>query len=98
MDKSSRSINRLEEYKNGRPTLGPTAAGWWDWWRRWCARPVGISTGVDPAKPPPPPDPVCVCVPLVGSDGKLIPQPSPDVPIPEHTQLARDLSDAAQWA
>jgi hypothetical protein len=40
---------------------------------------------------PPPAEPVCICVPLVGSDGKLIPQPSPDCLIAEHTQLARDL-------
>ena len=49
-----------------------------------------------PAKPPPPPEAVCICVPLVGSDGKLIPQPSVDCPIPEHSQLARDLIAAAQ--
>ena len=41
-------------------------------------------------------EPVCICVPLVGSDGKLIPQPSPDCLIAEHTQLARDLIAAAQ--
>jgi hypothetical protein len=39
---------------------------------------------------------VCICVPLVGSDGKLIPQPSPDCPIAEHSQLAKDLIAAAQ--
>jgi hypothetical protein len=44
---------------------------------------------------PPPAEPVCICVPLVGSDGKLIPQPSPDCLIAEHTQLARDLIAAA---
>ena len=43
-----------------------------------------------------PPEAVCICVPLVGSDGKLIPQPSVDCPIPEHSQLARDLIAAAQ--
>jgi hypothetical protein len=43
-----------------------------------------------------PPEPVCICVPLVGSDGKLIRQPSPDCPIAEHRQLARDLIAAAQ--
>ena len=36
------------------------------------------------------------CVPIIGSDGKLIPQPSPDCLIVEHTQLARDLIAAAQ--
>ena len=41
-------------------------------------------------------EPVCICVPLVGSDGKLIPQPSPDCPIAEHSQLAKDLIVAAQ--
>jgi hypothetical protein len=64
-------------------------------WRRWRSRPVGILTGAEPTKPPPP-DPVCICVPLVGSDGKLIPQPSPDCPIAGHSQLARDLIAAAQ--
>ena len=48
-----------------------------------------------PAKPLPQ-EAVCICAPLVGSDGKLIPQPSPDCPIPEHSQLARDLIAAAQ--
>jgi hypothetical protein len=45
---------------------------------------------------PPPAEPVCICVPLLGSDGKLIAQPSPDCLIAEHTQLARDLIAAAQ--
>jgi hypothetical protein len=47
---------------------------------------------IKPAAEPP----VCICVPLVGSDCKLIPQPSPDCPIAEHSQLARDLIAAAQ--
>jgi len=41
-------------------------------------------------------EPVCICVPMVGSDGKLIPQPSPDCLIAEHSHLARDLILAAQ--
>jgi hypothetical protein len=41
-------------------------------------------------------EPICICVPIVGSDGKLIPQPSPECPITEHSRLARDLIDAAQ--
>jgi hypothetical protein len=41
-------------------------------------------------------EPVCICVPMVGSDGRLIAQPSPECPISEHSQLARDLVEAAQ--
>jgi hypothetical protein len=51
---------------------------------------------IQKATKPRPKDPVCICVPLVGSDGKLVPQPSPDCPIAEHSQLARDLIAAAQ--
>jgi len=29
-------------------------------------------------------EPVCICVPMIGSDGKLIPQPAPDCLIAEH--------------
>ena len=49
-----------------------------------------------PAKPPRSPEAVCICVPVLGADGKLTSQPSVDCPIPEHSQLARDLITAAQ--
>ena len=41
-------------------------------------------------------EPVCICVPIVGSDGKLLPEPSPECPIAQHRKLARDLIAAAQ--
>ena len=41
-------------------------------------------------------EPVCICVPLVGSNGRLMLQPSPECPFPEHSKLARDLIAAEQ--
>ena len=43
-----------------------------------------------------PTEPVCICVPIVGSGGKLLPEPSPECPIAQHRNLARDLIAAAQ--
>ena len=55
-------------------------------------RPLDILRSINPSAA----EPVCICVPMLGSDGKLIPQPSPDCLIAEHTQLAIELILAAQ--
>jgi hypothetical protein len=41
-------------------------------------------------------EPVCICVPMVGPNGRFVPQPSPECPISEHSKLAMDLIAAAQ--